>query len=79
MIVSQTNSFLKRASQEDSGTYTCVAGIGKVFKKSNAVRITVCGEYVLAGSDSPESGWETGAFPPPATVSSPKADQTEAG
>ncbi|KAM7067176.1 platelet endothelial cell adhesion molecule isoform 4-T6 [Molossus nigricans] len=41
-IVSQTNTLIKQASEWDSGIYTCVAGIGKVFKTSNAVRITVC-------------------------------------
>ncbi|XP_012588608.1 PREDICTED: platelet endothelial cell adhesion molecule isoform X2 [Condylura cristata] len=42
MIVSQTQNFTKIASVWDSGTYTCLAGVGKVVKKSNSVNITVC-------------------------------------
>ncbi|XP_037348165.1 platelet endothelial cell adhesion molecule [Talpa occidentalis] len=42
MIVSQTQNFTKIASASDSGPYTCLAGIGKVVKKSNTVNITVC-------------------------------------
>ncbi|XP_015984397.2 platelet endothelial cell adhesion molecule isoform X4 [Rousettus aegyptiacus] len=42
MILSQAQNFTKKVSAWDSGTYTCVAGIGKVVKKSNAVQITVC-------------------------------------
>ncbi|XP_016060076.1 PREDICTED: platelet endothelial cell adhesion molecule isoform X1 [Miniopterus natalensis] len=40
--VSQAQNFTTKASKWDSGIYTCVAGIGKVFKFSNAVQITVC-------------------------------------
>ncbi|KAM6174543.1 platelet endothelial cell adhesion molecule [Erethizon dorsatum] len=43
MIVSQGQNFTKITEGWDSGTYTCAAGIGKVFKESNAVQITVCG------------------------------------
>lgn len=50
--VSQAQNFTKIASKWDSGNYTCIAGLGKVIKKSNEVLITVCGEYVLAGSES---------------------------
>ncbi|KAG8505155.1 Platelet endothelial cell adhesion molecule [Galemys pyrenaicus] len=42
VIVSQTHNFTKIASVRDSGMYTCLAGIGKVVKKSNVVNITVC-------------------------------------
>ncbi|XP_061248384.1 platelet endothelial cell adhesion molecule isoform X5 [Bos javanicus] len=42
MTVSQTQNFTKRVSEWDSGLYTCVAGIGRVFKRSNTVQITVC-------------------------------------
>lgn len=49
-IVSQGQNFTKITEGWDGGTYACTAGIGKVVKKSNAVRVTVCGEYVLAGS-----------------------------
>ncbi|XP_062937072.1 platelet endothelial cell adhesion molecule [Cynocephalus volans] len=41
-IVSRSQNFTKIASGWDSGTYTCTAGIGKVVKKSNMVRIDVC-------------------------------------
>ncbi|XP_028355044.1 platelet endothelial cell adhesion molecule isoform X2 [Physeter macrocephalus] len=41
-VVSQAQNFTKIASEWDSGTYTCVAGIGKVVKSSNAVQIAVC-------------------------------------
>ncbi|XP_015427937.1 PREDICTED: platelet endothelial cell adhesion molecule isoform X5 [Myotis davidii] len=40
--VSQAQNFTKRASKWDSGNYTCIAGLGKVIKKSNEVLITVC-------------------------------------
>ncbi|KAB0367051.1 hypothetical protein FD755_020375 [Muntiacus reevesi] len=40
--VSQTQNFTKRVSEWDSGSYTCVAGVGRVVKKSNTVQITVC-------------------------------------
>ncbi|XP_070246195.1 platelet endothelial cell adhesion molecule isoform X6 [Bos mutus] len=42
MTVSQTQNFTKRVSEWDSGLYTCVAGVGRVFKRSNTVQITVC-------------------------------------
>lgn len=42
VIVSQAQNFTKKASKWDSGAYTCIAGIGKVVKKSNTVHITVC-------------------------------------
>ncbi|XP_036926316.1 platelet endothelial cell adhesion molecule isoform X2 [Sturnira hondurensis] len=42
MTVSWSQNFTKQASEWDSGAYTCVAGIGKVLKKSNTVKITVC-------------------------------------
>ncbi|XP_025135609.3 platelet endothelial cell adhesion molecule isoform X3 [Bubalus bubalis] len=42
MTVSQTQNFTKRVSGWDSGLYTCVAGVGRVFKRSNTVQITVC-------------------------------------
>ncbi|KAM9749005.1 platelet endothelial cell adhesion molecule isoform 3-T3 [Dama dama] len=42
MTVSQTQNFTKRVSEWDSGSYTCVAGVGRVVKRSNTVRITVC-------------------------------------
>ncbi|XP_053766700.1 platelet endothelial cell adhesion molecule isoform X4 [Desmodus rotundus] len=42
MAVSLSQNFTKKASEWDSGAYTCVAGIGKVLKKSNTVQITVC-------------------------------------
>ncbi|KAM5310466.1 platelet endothelial cell adhesion molecule isoform 2-T2 [Glossophaga mutica] len=42
MTVSWSQNFTKNASEWDSGAYTCVAGIGKVLKKSNTVQITVC-------------------------------------
>ncbi|XP_045692297.1 platelet endothelial cell adhesion molecule isoform X4 [Phyllostomus hastatus] len=42
MTVSWSQNFTKRVSEWDSGAYTCSAGIGKVFKKSNTVQITVC-------------------------------------
>lgn len=51
-IVSQSQNFTKIASATDSGTYTCNASMGKVVKRSSAVQITVCGEYILPGSDS---------------------------
>ncbi|KAM8773988.1 platelet endothelial cell adhesion molecule isoform 2-T3 [Rhynchonycteris naso] len=41
-IVSLAQNFTTKASEWDSGAYTCVAGIGKVIKKSNTVQITVC-------------------------------------
>ncbi|XP_010982284.1 platelet endothelial cell adhesion molecule [Camelus dromedarius] len=41
-IVSQSQNFTKVASARDSGAYICVAGMGKVVKRSNAVWITVC-------------------------------------
>lgn len=40
--VSQAQNFTKIASKWDSGNYTCIAGLGKVIKKSNEVLITVC-------------------------------------
>ncbi|KAI5929142.1 Platelet endothelial cell adhesion molecule [Manis javanica] len=42
MTVSHTQNFTKIASEWDSGTYTCLAGIGKVVKKSSMVQIAVC-------------------------------------
>ncbi|KAM5213362.1 platelet endothelial cell adhesion molecule isoform 2-T3 [Hipposideros larvatus] len=42
MTVSQSQNFTKKVSERDSGTYTCVAYIGKVVKQSNTVQITVC-------------------------------------
>ncbi|EPY86433.1 platelet endothelial cell adhesion molecule [Camelus ferus] len=78
-IVSQSQNFTKVASARDSGAYICVAGMGKVVKRSNAVWITVCGEYVLAGSESPGIEWEKENLSPAATLSSLKAVQTEAG
>lgn len=42
MTVSWFQNFTKQVSEWDSGAYTCVAGIGKVLKKSNTVQITVC-------------------------------------
>lgn len=47
VVLSQTQNFTIVASEWDSGTYSCIAGIGKVFKKSNLVNITVCGESVM--------------------------------
>lgn len=38
----QDQNLTKVASERDSGTYTCVAGIGKVVKRSNEVQIAVC-------------------------------------
>lgn len=49
--VSQAQNFTKIASKWDSGSYTCLASMGKVIKRSNEVLITVCGEYTLAGSE----------------------------
>ncbi|XP_006833791.1 PREDICTED: platelet endothelial cell adhesion molecule [Chrysochloris asiatica] len=40
--VTHAQNFTKVASKRDSGTYTCVAGIGNVVKRSNEVQITVC-------------------------------------
>ncbi|XP_055983701.1 platelet endothelial cell adhesion molecule isoform X1 [Sorex fumeus] len=42
MIVSQTQNFTTIASEWDSGMYSCIAGIGKVVKKSNLVQVAVC-------------------------------------
>ncbi|XP_014314409.1 platelet endothelial cell adhesion molecule isoform X5 [Myotis lucifugus] len=42
MNVSQAQNFTKIVSKWDSGNYTCIAGLGKVIKKSNEVLITVC-------------------------------------
>uniref|UniRef100_A0AC11EEK2 Platelet and endothelial cell adhesion molecule 1 n=1 Tax=Ovis aries TaxID=9940 RepID=A0AC11EEK2_SHEEP len=42
MTVSQTQNFSKRVAEWDSGLYTCVAGVGRVVKRSNTVQITVC-------------------------------------
>ncbi|XP_036195859.1 platelet endothelial cell adhesion molecule isoform X5 [Myotis myotis] len=42
MNVSRAQNFTKTVSKWDSGNYTCVAGMGKVIKKSNEVLITVC-------------------------------------
>ncbi|XP_047614253.1 platelet endothelial cell adhesion molecule isoform X2 [Phacochoerus africanus] len=42
MMMLQDQNLTKVASERDSGTYTCVAGIGKVVKKSNEVQIAVC-------------------------------------
>ncbi|KAM7232438.1 hypothetical protein CapIbe_017199 [Capra ibex] len=42
MTVSQTQNFSKRVAEWDSGLYTCVAGVGRVAKRSNTVQITVC-------------------------------------
>ncbi|XP_070250971.1 platelet endothelial cell adhesion molecule isoform X5 [Myotis yumanensis] len=42
MNVSQAQNFTKMVSKWDSGNYTCIAGLGKVIKKSNEVLITVC-------------------------------------
>lgn len=41
-IMSPTQNFTKIASAWDSGTYTCIARMGNVAKKSNTVNITVC-------------------------------------
>ncbi|XP_004432716.1 PREDICTED: platelet endothelial cell adhesion molecule isoform X1 [Ceratotherium simum simum] len=41
-VVSQSQNFTTVASEWDSGTYTCIAGIGKVVKQSKPVRIAVC-------------------------------------
>lgn len=79
MTVSQTQNFTKRVSEWDSGLYTCVAGIGRVFKRSNTVQITVCGEYVLTGPESLWTEWEKGNLSPATTFSSLKMIQTEAG
>lgn len=79
VVVSQAQNFTKIASERDSGTYTCIAGIGKVVKSSNAVQIAVCGEYVLAGSEGLGTKWEKGNFLPGATLCVLKAVQTEAG
>ena len=79
MAVSLSQNFTKKASEWDSGAYTCVAGIGKVLKKSNTVQITVCGEYVPASSGRLEVEQGKGDFSTASTLSSLKADQTEAG
>uniref|UniRef100_A0A4X1SXA3 Platelet endothelial cell adhesion molecule n=1 Tax=Sus scrofa TaxID=9823 RepID=A0A4X1SXA3_PIG len=42
MMMLQDQNLTKVASERDSGTYTCVAGIGKVVKRSNEVQIAVC-------------------------------------
>lgn len=42
MTVLQAQNFTKKVSELDSGTYTCIANMGKVVKKSNTVHITVC-------------------------------------
>ncbi|XP_060058554.1 platelet endothelial cell adhesion molecule isoform X3 [Erinaceus europaeus] len=42
LTVSQGQNLTIVASEEDSGSYTCTAGIGRVVKKSNMVNITVC-------------------------------------
>uniref|UniRef100_A0A8D1JIQ9 Platelet endothelial cell adhesion molecule n=1 Tax=Sus scrofa TaxID=9823 RepID=A0A8D1JIQ9_PIG len=42
MMMLQDQNLTKVASEQDSGTYTCVAGIGKVVKRSNEVQIAVC-------------------------------------
>uniref|UniRef100_A0A8D0VFR7 Platelet endothelial cell adhesion molecule n=1 Tax=Sus scrofa TaxID=9823 RepID=A0A8D0VFR7_PIG len=42
MMMLQDQNLTKVASEWDSGTYTCVAGIGKVVKRSNEVQIAVC-------------------------------------
>lgn len=42
MNVSQAQNFTKIASKWDSGSYTCLASMGKVIKKSNEVLVTVC-------------------------------------
>ncbi|XP_014387839.1 PREDICTED: platelet endothelial cell adhesion molecule isoform X5 [Myotis brandtii] len=42
MNVSQAQNFTKIVSKWDGGNYTCIAGLGKVIKKSNQVLITVC-------------------------------------
>ncbi|XP_036195863.1 platelet endothelial cell adhesion molecule isoform X8 [Myotis myotis] len=46
MNVSRAQNFTKTVSKWDSGNYTCVAGMGKVIKKSNEVLITVCAPVV---------------------------------
>lgn len=79
MPVLWAQNFTKKASGYDSGTYTCVAGIGQVVKKSNAVQIVVCGEYVLASSESVEIEWEKRNFSPAATLLSLTVGQTKAG
>lgn len=79
MIVSQAQNFTKKASKWDSGTYTCIAGMGQVVKKSNTIQITVCGEYIRTGSESLEIEGEKGNLSPAATLSSLKAGHTEAG
>ena len=75
----QDQNLTKVASERDSGTYTCVAGIGKVVKRSNEVQIAVCGECLPAGSESLGIEWEKGNMSPAATLSSPKAVWTETG
>lgn len=57
LIVSQTQNFTTIASEWDSGMYSCVAGIGKVVKKSNVVYITVC-EMLSKPRISHDSGAE---------------------
>ncbi|XP_036306829.1 platelet endothelial cell adhesion molecule isoform X3 [Pipistrellus kuhlii] len=42
MDVSQAQNFTRIASKWDSGSYTCLASMGKVIKRSNEVLITVC-------------------------------------
>lgn len=54
MIVSESQNFTRIASARDSGTYTCNASMGKVVKRSSGVQITVCGGYILTGSESLE-------------------------
>lgn len=79
MTVSQTQNFSKRVAEWDSGLYTCVAGVGRVVKRSNTVQITVCGECVLTGPESLWTEWEKGNLSPATTFSSLKMVQTEAG
>ncbi|XP_036306837.1 platelet endothelial cell adhesion molecule isoform X10 [Pipistrellus kuhlii] len=46
MDVSQAQNFTRIASKWDSGSYTCLASMGKVIKRSNEVLITVCAPVV---------------------------------
>lgn len=79
MTVSQTQNFSKRVAEWDSGLYTCVAGVGRVVKRSNTVQITVCGECVLTVPESLWTEWEKGNLSPATTFSSLQMVQTEAG
>ncbi|XP_034363698.1 platelet endothelial cell adhesion molecule isoform X2 [Arvicanthis niloticus] len=41
-VLSQYQNFSKIAEERDSGLYSCTAGVGKVFKRSDLVQIQVC-------------------------------------